>query len=350
VAEAMTAWSGVKGATMAGTQGRLTLRQIAEAAGVSQPTISKVLNGRGDVSPATRQRVLKLLRDHEYAPRGATNVPHATKHIELTFDALVTPNNLEMMRGVVEAMTSRNIHVAVSLYPPEIRSHLWINELERAGRGGVILVTSRLTKEQQNRLGEADLPVVVIDPINPPDNSIVSVGATNWQGGMSAVEHLIQLGHTRIGIIRGRESVCDTARYHGYVAALTAHGLPLDPQLVERGEFTFDDSIPAATNLLTHPSRPTAIFAANDLTALGIIEAARHLGLRVPDDLSVVGFDDGLLARTASPPLTTVHQPFYDMGVAAAGALTDLIDTGSSLSSRVELATTLIVRESTKAT
>ena len=94
---------------------------------------------------------------------------------------------------------------------------------------------------------------MVIDPINPPDNSIVSVGATNWQGGMSAVEHLIQLGHTRIGIIRGRESVCDTARYHGYVAALTAHGLPVDPQLVERGEFTFDDSIPAATNLLTPP-------------------------------------------------------------------------------------------------
>ena len=333
---------------MAGTQGRLTLRQIAEAAGVSQPTISKVLNGRGDVSPATRQRVLKLLRDHEYAPRGATNVPHATKRIELTFDALVTPNNLEMMRGVVEAMTSRNIHVAVGLYPPEIRSHLWINELERAGRGGVVLVTSPTHQGAAEPSWRGRPAGRGHRPDQPARQQHRQRRSNQLAGRMSAVEHLIQLGHTRIGIIRGRESVCDTARYHGYVAALTAHGLPVDPQLVERGEFTFDDSIPAATNLLTHPSRPTAIFAANDLTALGIIEAGRHLGLRVPDDLSIVGFDDGLLARTASPPLTTVHQPFYDMGVAAAGALTDLIDTGSSLSSRVELATTLIVRESTR--
>lgn len=333
---------------MAGSQGRLTLRQIAETAGVSQPTISKVLNGRGDVAPDTRRRVLKLLRDHEYTPRGATSVPHAAKHIELAFDALVTPNNLEMMRGVIDAMTARNIHVAVSLYPADTRSDLWINELQRAGRSGVVMVTSRLSPAQQTRLSEADLPIVVIDPINPPDPSIVSVGASNWQGGMSAVEHLIQLGHTRIGIIRGRKSVCDTARYHGAAAAMAAHGLALEDQLVERGEFRFDESIPAATHILDRADRPTAIFAANDLAALGAIEAARRLGLRVPDDLSIIGFDDGLLARTASPPLTTVRQPFYDMGIAAASALNDLIHTGTSLSSRIELATQLIVRESTR--
>lgn len=328
--------------------GRLTLREIANSAGVSAPTISKVLNGRPDVSAATRQRVLELLREHEYVPRGATTVPNAQMHIEMAFDALVTPNNLDMMRGVMDTMAASGIHVAVSTFPAEIGARLWINELERVGRSGLIMVTSRLTASQHHRFTEAGLPLVVIDPINPPDTGIISVGSSNWSGGLAAVEYLIDLGHTRIGAIRGRESVCDNARYHGYAAALTNHGLQLDPTLVERGQFRFEDTIPAALKLLDRSDRPTAIFAFNDLSALGTIEAARRLGLRVPQDLGIVGFDDGLLATTSSPPLTTIHQPFYDMGKAAATALQDLIEGRDPLSTRIELATRLVIRASTQ--
>jgi LacI family transcriptional regulator len=328
-------------------QGRMTLQQIAEVGGVSAPTISKVLNGRADVSPATRERVLRLLREHAYVPRGATSLPNSRTHVELTFDALVTPNNLEILRGVVDAATSHGTHVAVSTGPAEVNTTLWVNELERVGRSGLIMVTSRLNAEQQKSLNESGLPLVLIDPINTPDQAVVSVGATNWAGGLAAVEHLLSLGHTRIGMLRGRESVCDTARYHGYVAALAGQSLEVDPVLVGRADFRFDPAVEAATTMLTSDRPPTAVFAANDFQALGVIEAARRLGLHVPEDVSVVGFDDTVQARLASPGLTTVRQPFFDMGVAAYAALDDLIGGREVISSRIELATTLVVRQST---
>jgi LacI family transcriptional regulator len=216
------------------------------------------------------------------------------------------------------------------------------------GRSGLIMVTSRLNAEQQKSLNEAGFPLVLIDPVNTPDQAVVSVGATNWAGGLAAAEHLLSLGHTRIGMLRGRQSVCDTARYHGYVAALAGHGLEVDPALEARADFRFDPAVEVATMMLTADRPPTAIFAANDFEALGVIEAARRLGLHVPEDVSVVGFDDTIQARSASPQLTTVRQPFFDMGVAAYAALDDLISGREAISSRIELATTLVVRQSTR--
>jgi LacI family transcriptional regulator len=327
---------------------RMTLRQIAQESGLSAPTISKVLNGRADVAPETRVRVLELLRQNDYVPRGATGRPMVSTHVEVAFDALVTPNNLEILAGVVTAATAGGSHVAVSTSPAEINARLWINELERVDRSGLIMVTSRLSADQQKRLNELGLPLVLIDSINTPDQTVVSVGASNWSGGVAAVEHLIALGHQRIGMLRGRDSVCDNARYHGYVAAMTAAGLPIDRKLVQWGEFQFAPSIPAATRMLTADNPPTAIFAANDFGAMGVLEAARRLGVRVPEDLSIVGFDDNICARTSSPQLTTVRQPFHDMGAAAYSALNDLMNHREPMSYRIELATTLVVRESTR--
>ena len=326
---------------------RMTLRHIAQRAGVSTPTISKVLNGRPDVAPDTRERVLRVLQEQQYLPRGASALPQAHKHVELVFDALSNPNNLEMMRGIIEAAGEEGAHVAVSLLPANVDARQWVNELERIGRAGLIMVTSRLTPEQHDGLTEAALPVVLIDPINPVGESLTSVGSSNWQGGLAAVRHLLELGHRRIAMLRGYECLADDARYHGYVAALTDYGQAVDPSLIERADFRFDAAVLAAESILHRADRPTAVFAANDLEALGVMETARRLGLTVPGGLSVVGFDDCLLASASSPPLTTVRQPFVQLGEVAYRILRDQMEGRQSASLRVELATTLIVREST---
>ena len=271
----------------------------------------------------------------------------AHKHIELVFDALTNPNNLEMMRGVLQAAAEQGGHVALSTVPENVNPRQWVNELERVGRVGLIMVTSRLSSEQHKRLQEADLPLVLIDPINPVDPSLPSVGATNWQGGMSAAQHLLELGHRRIAMIRGYECLVDDARYHGYVAALSGYGIAVDDALIRRGNFRFEPAVEVAGEILRSSKPPTAFFAANDLEALGVMEAARQAGLRVPGDLSVVGFDDSAYASASSPQLTTVRQPFVQMGEVACQLLTDQIEGRDPASVRVELAATLVVREST---
>ena len=325
---------------------RMTLQEVARQAGVSTPTISKVLNGRPDVAPATRERVLQILREQQYLPRGASALPSAHKHVELVFDALNNPNNLEMMRGIIAAAEEHGGHVAVSTLPENLNARAWVNELERVGRAGLIIATSHLTAEHQRWLTEAALPLVMIDPIDRVE-SLASVGSSNWQGGMTAVQHLLGLGHRRIALLRGYACLVDDARYHGYVAALSDAGLTPDPALIRRADFRFAPAVTAAEEILRRPDRPTAVFAANDLEALGVMEAARRLGLRVPDDLSVVGFDDSVLAATASPLLTTVSQSFAQMGEVAYRMLSDRMEGRESPSSHVELATTLVVRDST---
>ena len=271
----------------------------------------------------------------------------AHKHIELVFDALTNPNNLAMMRGVLQAATEQGGHVAVSTVPDNLNPRHWVNELERIGRVGLIMVTSRLSSEQHKRLQEADLPLVLIDPINPVDPSLPSVGATNWQGAMSAVQHLLELGHRRIAMLRGYECLVDDARYHGYLAALSGYGIAVDEVLIGRANFRFEPAVTVAEEILGSPSPPSAVFAANDLEALGVMEAARRSGLSVPGDLSVVGFDDSMYASASSPQLTTVRQPFVQMGEVAYQLLSDQMEGRDPAAVRVELAATLVIREST---
>lgn len=161
------------------------------------------------------------------------------------------------------------------------------------------------------------------------------------------MQHLLELGHRRIAMLRGYECLVDDARYHGYSAALTQAGVEVDTSLVDRADFQVEPAVAAAAKMLRRADRPTAVFAANDHEAVGVIEAARRLGLSVPRDLSVVGFDDNVLAAASSPPLTTVRQPFAQMGAVAYRILADQMEGREPNSMRVELATTLIAREST---
>jgi LacI family transcriptional regulator len=269
------------------------------------------------------------------------------KTVELVFDALNNANNLEMLKGVLRAAEVEGCHVAVSTQPPDLNVRRWVNELQRIGRAGTIIATSRLTADQQQRLDEADLPLVLIDPINEVPSQLPCVGVTNWQGGMSATQHLLDLGHRRIAMMRGYKCLVDDARYHGYVAALSTHGINLDKRLTMRANFKTDEARIASESLLKLPDRPTAVFAANDLEAFGVMQAARHVGLRVPQDLSIVGFDDSVHAAASTPQLTTVRQPFAQMGETAYRILVDRATGRSMAPDRVEIASTLVIRGST---
>ena len=191
--------------------------------------------------------------------------------------------------------------------------------------------------------------MVVLDPTGVPSADLPSVGATNWFGGLTATRHLLDLGHRRIAVIAGPPWALNSrARLDGYRSALEAAGVAADPELVRGGAFEIVSGMTYATELLALPSPPTAIFALNDGIAIGVYHAASVAGLRIPEDLSVVGFDNYSLDEWLVPPLTTVHQPLDEMGAAAARMVLDMaLEPGESPTNRLELATKLIVRAST---
>ncbi len=327
---------------------RPTLANIAAEAGVSLPTVSKVVNGRPDVAPATRARVEQLLDQHKYG-RGGTRRPRRSGLIDLVLAGLDSPWAVEILRGVEEWGAAHETGVAVSaVRHGNARPASWTSGLASHDTDGVILVTSRFTSEQIGQLRGAGIPLVVVDPVNPPPSELPSVGATNWAGGLVATEHLVQLGHRRIGAVTGpADYLCSRARTDGYRSALESAGIGFDPALVRDAEFRHEGGFRGGSELLDLPERPTAIFAGSDQQAFGVYEAARQRGLRIPQDLSVVGFDDLPIAPWVSPPLTTVRQPLADMGAAAASMLGNLIAGMPLRSTRVELSTKLVIREST---
>ncbi len=329
---------------------RATLAAVAREAGVSVPTVSKVVNGRTDVAPETRARVEALLVRHGYVARGLGGAQPVARTVDLVFDAMRTPNNLDIIDGAIEAAGAEGVDVVVGTVPEDPMGAAWARRTAAAQREGLILVTSAINPQQWRHFAEQHIPVVTIDPVNLPGEEVPSVGATNFNGGMAATNHLLELGHRRIGFIEGPpDAMVAIARLHGYHAALSQRGLTSDPTLMMAGPFTFDTGFTAALELLSRDERPTALFASTDGQALGAIEAARTLGLRVPEDLSVVGFDDISAARWSAPPLTTVRQPFAEMGRVAMRRLLRLISGEVLASPRIELATQLIIRKSTAA-
>lgn len=315
---------------------------------MSLPTVSKVVNGRPDVAPDTRARVERLLGEVRYQRPGPRRGRRAGL-IDLIFNGLDSPWAVEILRGVEDYCATHAMGAAVSaVRHGNARPASWTSALASHDTDGVILVTSELTMPQLAAVREGSIPLVVVDPANMPDPDVPSVGATNWAGGLAATDHLLGLGHSRIGAITGpADYLCSRARVDGYRSALERAGAPFDPNLLRHGDFMHEGGFQRGGELLDLDQPPTAIFAGSDQQALGVYEAARQRGLRIPQDLSVVGFDDLPAARWVSPPLTTVRQPLAEMGRVAAEMLGDLIEGVQLRSQRVELSTELIVREST---
>ncbi|BCJ46413.1 LacI family transcriptional regulator [Actinoplanes ianthinogenes] len=333
---------------VAGKQ-RVTIAAIADAAGVSVPTVSRVLNGRSDVSPQTRELIERLLREHDYRPRNSRHSGRA-RLIDLVFNDLDSPWALELVRGVEDVTHAAGVGTVVSqVHRRTTATRQWLQNLRARASDGVVFVTSDVAEPVHTELHRLRVPVVIIDPAGGAATDVPTIGATNWSGGRTATDHLISLGHRRIGFIAGpKDLLCSRARLDGFRAAMEAAGVPVDPGLMEQGDFRNESGYQAGGRLLDRPDRPTAIFASSDQMALGVYEAARRRGLRVPDDLSVIGFDDLPDACWSSPPLTTIRQPLAEMGALAARTVLRLSRGETIETPRVELVTKLIVRESTK--
>jgi LacI family transcriptional regulator len=327
---------------------RPTLADIAAEAGVSLPTVSKVVNGRADVAASTRARIERLLGERNYRHPGG-RPGRRSGLVDVVFNGLDSPWAVEILRGVEDWCADQAMGVAVSaVRHGSARPASWTSALASHDTDGVLLVTSELTAHQLRQLRHDNIPLVVIDPVNLPEPDLPSVGATNWAGGITATEHLIECGHRRIAAISGpADYLCCRARIDGYRSALERAGVKYDPTLVRHGDFQHEGGFLCGGELLDIDDPPTAIFAGSDHQALGVYEAARQRGLRIPEDLSVVGFDDLPVDRWLSPPLTTVRQPLAEMGRVAAEMLGTLIEGMPLASRRVELATELIVRSST---
>ncbi|WP_436520385.1 LacI family DNA-binding transcriptional regulator [Actinoplanes sp. HUAS TT8] len=334
---------------MVAAKQRVTIAAIADAAGVSVPTVSRVLNGRSDVSPGTRELIERLLREHDYRPRNSRHSGRA-RLIDLVFNDLDSPWALELVRGVEDVTHAAGVGTVVSqVHRRTTATRQWLQNLRARASDGVVFVTSDVAEPVHSELHRLRVPVVIIDPAGGAATDVPTIGATNWSGGRTATDHLIGLGHRRIGFIAGpKDLLCSRARLDGFRAAMEAAGVPVDPSLMEQGDFRNESGFLAGGRLLDLPDRPTAIFASSDQMALGVYEAARRRGLRVPDDLSVIGFDDLPDACWSSPPLTTIRQPLAEMGSLAARTILRLSRGETIETPRVELVTKLIVRESTK--
>ena len=325
----------------------VTIAHIAAQAGVSTPTVSKVINGRSDVAPETRQRIEAIIRQHGYQrPERPAARPGL---LDLVFHELESPWALEIVRGVEQIAQEHNLAVVLSeLQGRHAPGRGWAEGALARRSTGVISVFSALTEVQRSQFESRGIPFVTIDPTGDPVHTAPSVGATNWSGGFSATRHLLGLGHRRIAVISGPDRVlCSRARLDGYRAAMDEVDAPVDPTLILCGDFHVKEGLEQGRRLLRLADPPTAIFAANDLQALGVYEAAREVGLRIPADLSVVGFDDLPVAQWVGPPLTTIRQPLVEMAIAATNLLLGLANGQQLPHTRLELATSLIIRDST---
>lgn len=321
---------------------KLTIRDIARLAGVSTATISRTLNHKPDVDPETRERIMRIVNEHRYVPSGtATRLAGGRSRLfgvlvpSLTWPLM--PNILQGIAEVIEQTTYELVLYSIShrtdrsALIDRILATKLIDGLIAAYPDGIARVEPADSVDRQAsshllQVYQQGFPVVILDDQSLP-GKMPWVGPDNRIGAYEAVRHLIRLGHTRIAHIQGpAQYQCSHDRFAGYWQALEEARIELDRALVVPGDFTTPGGHTATEHLLSLADRPTAIFAANDQMAYGVLEAASALGLRLPDDLAVIGFDDTAVLAPYRPALTTVKQPFQEMGKRAAETLLALAD------------------------
>ncbi|MFS8197446.1 LacI family DNA-binding transcriptional regulator [Streptomyces sp. CWNU-52B] len=329
-----------------------TLAVVAREAGVSVPTASKVVNGREDVAPETRRRVTEALDRLGYVRRPRFDAVKSPGLVDLVVHSLESSWSGAILHGVEQAAHDAGLEVVVSVGPAPARGGRperdWLDKLATRGSSGALFNLAELTASQYAWLEQHRVPFVLIDPALEPPAGVASVGAANWQGGVTATEHLLSLGHRRIAVIAGyRRRMCSAARVAGYRSALAAAGLRHRPEYLRYGSFDEVSARGRMLELLELPEPPTAVFVCSDRMALGAYRAIAERGLSVPGEVSVVGFDDLPEARWASPGLTTVRQPLSEMSAAALRLLVRMMGGERPEGTRTELSTRLVVRGST---
>jgi LacI family transcriptional regulator len=334
-----------------GRRGRSTIRDVAREAGVSVATVSRVLNGRPDVRAETRDAVLRAVRSNNFTTNRSARALSGGKTglVGITVPVVHAEYFGWILSAASEALYEHDMRAVLC---PTLHEHdREVTLLERVMHGttdGAIIVLPEESNAELKALARSGFPFVVVDPREELDQGIAAVSATHGAGAKAATDHLLSLGHRRIGVIAGTRRLTATEeRLNGYRTALAGAGVLPSPDLVVDGDFRIDGGYRAASALLELPDPPTAIFAMNDNMAVGALQAARDRNVRVPDDLSVVGFDDSERAGIVTPALTTVRQPVEEMGRMAVSLLLRLVGKQRVEAMRVELATRLVVRDST---
>jgi len=330
------------------TNKSITIQDVARAAGVSVSTVSRVLNDKADVAPQTFQKVQRVIEELGYTSSLAARSMRSrrTGVIGLILPDLEDPFCIQVLKGINRAIAALDYDLiayassSIRTDSKAYREQLYVSLLNGSITDGIIVVTPSATSFP------TAAPVVAIDP-NEECNGCPTVIGMNRAGALTAMGYLIGLGHQRIGYIGGRPDLRSARqRLEGYTGALRQANIDVDPELVTVGDYTTPTGRRRARELLTLPEPPTAIFAANDQSAIGAIEAARELSLRVPEDLSIIGFDNVPEGAYYNPALTTVDQFIAKMGYVATEMLVGLIREGDLDSDHYTMPTQLVVRDS----
>jgi LacI family transcriptional regulator len=331
-------------------QEKVTIRQVAAAAGVSIATVSRVVNGHSDVSAETRQAVELVLRERGYPAGGRrSRTAQATGLIGVTMPFVNPGYFAQILSGAAEALYEQGLRAVLC---PTRHSHeretSLLDQLASGDADGAILVLPEESAGELEALAEHGFPFVVVDPRTEVPDGIPVVRAAHSSGATQATRHLLGLGHRRIGVIAGPSGwVATQERLRGYHAALAGAGVLPDESLVRYSNFRVDGGRQEAAALLDLPDPPSAVFAFNDSMAIGVMQEAAARGLRIPQDCSVVGFDDTVEATIVVPALTTVRQPLAELGRTAVSVLLRQLHNRSFEPLRIELETRLLPRDST---
>lgn len=325
---------------------RVTIHDVARESGVSVATVSKVINGRYGVSQATAARVQTVIDSLGYeSSLVARSLRSLRTNVIGILVAEFEPFSTEILKGTSAAIAGTGFELLAYSGGGGSRpgwERRYLSRLSGTLIDGAILVTPTV------QVAEASVPVIAVDPHLGPSGP-PTIDSDNVSGAITAVQHLLDLGHERVAFIGGRPDL-ESARLReeGYRTALSRAGITPDEELIRVGDYRRESAAAPARELLTLENPPTAVFAANDLSALGVMDAAKGLGLDVPRDLSIVGFDNIPESALANPPLTTVSQPLQQMGARAIGMLVDLIEGRPLESTHVQMPTQLVVRSSTR--
>jgi len=334
---------------------RITSQDVAKRAGVSRTTVSFVLNDvkEANISEETRQRVLAAAQELQYVPDATAQALASgrTRTLGMVFrthpHGVADLAHMQILQGLMSVASQSGVRLLVDIVNENDPADTYISLSRNKRIDGLILSDPRGDDRALYKLLQDDFPIVLLGRL--PDVQVASVEFDNRGGARAAVDHLVSQGHRRIGFI-GYAPVYFTGvseRLHGYHDALAAAGIPCDEQLVRFGDFNDTGAgFASATSLLALRDPPTAIFVSSDVLAFATLTAIHQHGLRIPDDIAVVGFDDNPLSRYAFPPLTSVYLPFEEMGRRAGELLLDLLLHSDEPKREILLDTQLIIRTS----
>ena len=307
----------------------MQIREIAHLAGVSVATVSRVINGKGPVKEETRKHILKIMKEHNYVPNPIAR-SLSTRHtdtIGVILPELVDEFFSDLIRGMDVEATKSNKYLIVTGSHSKKNIAETLLEFMTSGRvDGVILMAPLLHREIGELLSFAKCPVVMINSCLD-DEKVISFNVNNVQGAEAITRHLIGHGYEHIGMILGPKFNYDAEqRFAGFKKAIESEGLSFENSLLIPGNFTTKSGFEAFYKLLRQSPKPQAIFAANDMMAIGAYEAARKMGVRIPEDVAIAGFDDIFISRFLKPRLTTVHVPIVELGQKAMKYLLKMIE------------------------